>query len=153
MMPSGITNGLRQMQKVTKNARLWDVSNPVPLQTVAKTISTKSPLITATIQRISGSLRSFQTERPIAKRLPIAVAKLKTYSSETAFKTDQLRHCQCYRWYYHDIGMLWGAGPFSDGHVLVRKPDSAWRSPVNRRIVFMTDGELDTGPTLFRLRR
>jgi hypothetical protein len=51
---------------------------------------------------------------------------------------------------YHDIGMLWGlrfisrTGFFSDDN-----PTERDGIPVNQHIVFMTDGKLDTGNTLY----
>jgi hypothetical protein len=51
---------------------------------------------------------------------------------------------------YHDVGMLWGlrwvsrTGFFSNDN-----PTERDDIPVNQHIVFMTDGELDTGETLY----
>lgn len=49
---------------------------------------------------------------------------------------------------YHDIGMIWGARFISTGGVFAN-PDEFNGAPVNRHIIFMTDGLLDTGGTLY----
>ncbi len=51
---------------------------------------------------------------------------------------------------YHDIGMLWGARFLSPtGMFAADNPTSHGIVPVNRHIVFMTDGKLDTGDSLY----
>jgi hypothetical protein len=51
---------------------------------------------------------------------------------------------------YHDIGMIWGARFISSGGIFGADNPSEWGSPVkrpvNRYIIFMTDGIMDTGP-------
>ena len=43
---------------------------------------------------------------------------------------------------YHDIGMIWGARMISSGGVFADSPDTHANMPVQRHIIFMTDGEL-----------
>ncbi|WP_303542078.1 pilus assembly protein [Sphingomonas natans] len=50
---------------------------------------------------------------------------------------------------YHDIGMIWGARMISAGGIFADSPASYNSMPTNRFIIFMTDGLLDTGPTLY----
>ena len=82
---------------------------------------------------------------------PSQSQKLKTYSSETAFKTAiNSATANVTGGTYHDIGMLWGARFLSPtGMFSSENPTAHGSVPVNRHIVFMTDGELDTGPTLY----
>lgn len=49
---------------------------------------------------------------------------------------------------YHDIGMIWGARFISTGGVFAN-PEEFNGASVNRHIIFMTDGVLDTGGTLY----
>lgn len=79
-------------------------------------------------------------------RCPAESKKLEVYASESAFNSaindatavvDSLT--------YHDIGMLWGARFLSPtGMFAADNPTSHGIVPVNRHIVFMTDGELVT---------
>lgn len=51
---------------------------------------------------------------------------------------------------YHDVGMLWGLRWISrTGYFSADNPTERDEIPVNQHIVFMTDGMLDTGPTLY----
>jgi hypothetical protein len=51
---------------------------------------------------------------------------------------------------YHDVGMLWGLRWISrTGFFSADNPTVRGEIPVNQHIVFMTDGMLDTGPTLY----
>jgi hypothetical protein len=43
---------------------------------------------------------------------------------------------------YHDIGMIWGARMISNSGVFADSPDTHANMPVQRHIIFMTDGEL-----------
>jgi Flp pilus assembly protein TadG len=43
---------------------------------------------------------------------------------------------------YHDIGMVWGARMISPGGIFADSPDMFNGMPVNRHIIFMTDGVL-----------
>jgi Flp pilus assembly protein TadG len=50
---------------------------------------------------------------------------------------------------YHDIGMIWGARLISAGGIFADSPATYNGMPTNRFMIFMTDGLLDTGPTLY----
>ncbi|WP_294392503.1 pilus assembly protein [uncultured Sphingomonas sp.] len=50
---------------------------------------------------------------------------------------------------YHDIGMIWGARLISPAGVFADSPASYNGMPTNRFIIFMTDGQLDTGSTIY----
>lgn len=51
---------------------------------------------------------------------------------------------------YHDIGMLWGARFLSPtGMFASENPTKHGAVPVNRHLVFMTDGELETYPDIY----
>lgn len=51
---------------------------------------------------------------------------------------------------YHDNGMIWGARMISPGGVFGGDNPSTYNSmPVSRHVIFMTDGLIDTGPTLY----
>lgn len=51
---------------------------------------------------------------------------------------------------YHDVGMLWGLRWISrTGFFSSDNPTERDEVPVNQHIVFMTDGKLETGPTLY----
>lgn len=50
---------------------------------------------------------------------------------------------------YHDIGMIWGARLISSAGVFADSPDRFNGMPVNKFIIFMTDGLLDTGPAIY----
>ncbi len=51
---------------------------------------------------------------------------------------------------YHDIGLLWGLRFISrNGFFASSNPEERDGVPVNQHIIFMTDGELDTGDTLY----
>ena len=51
---------------------------------------------------------------------------------------------------YHDVGMLWGLRWISrTGYFSGSNPTERDEIPVNQHIVFMTDGMLDTGDTLY----
>ena len=43
---------------------------------------------------------------------------------------------------YHDVGMIWGARMISNSGVFADSPDQFANMPVQRHIIFMTDGEL-----------
>jgi hypothetical protein len=49
---------------------------------------------------------------------------------------------------YHDIGMIWGARMISPLGVFPNLSEYNG-APVSKHIIFMTDGLLDTGPTLY----
>lgn len=50
---------------------------------------------------------------------------------------------------YHDIGMLWGARLISSGGIFADSPDNFNAMPVARHIIFMTDGQMDTDPSVY----
>lgn len=82
---------------------------------------------------------------------PSQSQKLKTYASETAFQNAvNAATANVTGGTYHDIGMLWGARFLSPtGMFASENPTQHGIVPVNRHIVFMTDGKLDTGDTLY----
>lgn len=82
---------------------------------------------------------------------PAEATTLRTYDSEDAFQTAiNAATKRVTGGTYHDIGMLWGlrfisrTGFFADDN-----PTERDGIPVNQHIVFMTDGKLDTGKTLY----
>jgi len=50
---------------------------------------------------------------------------------------------------YHDIGMIWGARMISSAGIFADSPATYNGMPTNKFVIFMTDGLLDTGPTLY----
>lgn len=82
---------------------------------------------------------------------PSESQKLTQYASETAFDTAiDAATANVTGGTYHDIGMLWGARFLSPtGMFSSDNPTSHSGVPVNRHIVFMTDGKLDTGGSLY----
>jgi Flp pilus assembly protein TadG len=52
---------------------------------------------------------------------------------------------------YHDVGMIWGARMVSTGGVFGDSPTSFGGLPVNRYIVFMTDGQLAPNQDIYGL--
>jgi hypothetical protein len=88
---------------------------------------------------------------------PPEATRLREYASEGAFQTSiDTATAFATGGTYHDIGMLWGArfvsrtgffagNNFKQGDNVTEIDDI----PVNTHIVFMTDGMLDTGPTLY----
>jgi|GEM_PF-427570 len=88
---------------------------------------------------------------------PSEASRLDEYADETAFQTAiDAATANVTGGTYHDVGMLWGArfasrtgffegSNFNQGDN-VTDIDGI---PVNTHIVFMTDGELDTGSTLY----
>ncbi|MBX7488175.1 hypothetical protein K3177_06590 [Qipengyuania sp. GH25] len=82
---------------------------------------------------------------------PSESQKLETYASESAFN-DAINDATANvtGGTYHDIGMLWGARFLSPtGMFASENPTKHGIVPVNRHIVFMTDGRLDTGNMLY----
>ena len=82
---------------------------------------------------------------------PAESQKLRTYSDEDSFTTAvNTATARVTGGTYHDIGMLWGARFISrDGFFATENPDNWNQIPINKHIVFMTDGMLDTGNTLY----
>jgi Flp pilus assembly protein TadG len=52
---------------------------------------------------------------------------------------------------YHDVGMIWGARMVSTGGVFADSPTSFGGLPVNRYIVFMTDGQIAPNREIYGL--
>lgn len=50
---------------------------------------------------------------------------------------------------YHDIGMIWGGRMISSGGVFGDSPTTYNGMPVNKFVIFMTDGLLDTGADIY----
>jgi hypothetical protein len=51
---------------------------------------------------------------------------------------------------YHDNGMIWGARMLSqNGIFAVDNPKTYGNMPVSRQVIYMTDGIIDTGSTLY----
>ncbi|MFA6220587.1 MAG: TadE/TadG family type IV pilus assembly protein [Erythrobacter sp.] len=82
---------------------------------------------------------------------PSEATTLRTYDSETAY-TNAINAAtsRVTGGTYHDIGMLWGLRFISrNGYFAADNPETRGPVPVNQHIVFMTDGRLETGPTLY----
>lgn len=50
---------------------------------------------------------------------------------------------------YHDIGMIWGARLVSNAGVFGDSPDTFNGMPVNRHIIFMTDGQMEPSASVY----
>lgn len=82
---------------------------------------------------------------------PSEAQKLKEYNTEAKFNTAITdATARVTGGTYHDIGMLWGFRFLSrTGFFSSENPTDRNNFPVNEHIVFMTDGKLDTGDTLY----
>ncbi len=82
---------------------------------------------------------------------PAEATTLQTYASEDDFQTAiDAATARVTGGTYHDIGMLWGLRFISrTGYFASDNPTERNGIPVNQHIVFMTDGKLDTGDTLY----
>jgi Flp pilus assembly protein TadG len=82
---------------------------------------------------------------------PSEASKMQEYASETAFNNAiAAATARVTGGTYHDIGMLWGFRFISQtGFFSSDNPSQINNFPVNPHIVFMTDGRLDTGGTLY----
>lgn len=82
---------------------------------------------------------------------PSEARVLQTYASETAFQTAiNNSTARVTGGTYHDVGLLWGARFISStGFFAANNPSEITNVPVNKHIVFMTDGMLDTGARLY----
>jgi hypothetical protein len=82
---------------------------------------------------------------------PSEAKTLAEYADETAFQTAiNTATANVTGGTYHDIGMLWGVRFISPtGFFAANNPTAIDGIPVNKHIVFMTDGMLDTGTTLY----
>lgn len=82
---------------------------------------------------------------------PSEAQRLRTYDSEDAYDDAiQAATARVTGGTYHDVGMLWGTRFLSrTGFYAADNPTERDDIPVNQHLVFMTDGMLDTGPTLY----
>lgn len=82
---------------------------------------------------------------------PAEATTLRTYDSESEFNNAiAAATARVTGGTYHDIGMLWGLRFISrSGYFADRNPATRGDVPVNQHIVFMTDGKLDTGASLY----
>jgi hypothetical protein len=82
---------------------------------------------------------------------PAEATRLRTYDSEGSFQQAiNSATSRVTGGTYHDVGMLWGLRFLSGtGWFAADNPASIKGVPVKRHIVFMTDGKLDTGDTLY----
>ncbi|MDP4576306.1 TadE/TadG family protein [Qipengyuania sp. G39] len=82
---------------------------------------------------------------------PSEATTLREYDNETAFNNAvSAATARVTGGTYHDIGMLWGLRFVSrNGFFASDNPEKRGQYPVNQHIVFMTDGKLDTGPSLY----
>ncbi len=82
---------------------------------------------------------------------PAEATRLTTYADEDAFQDAIDRAtARVTGGTYHDVGMLWGLRFISrTGFFAADNPTERDDIPVNQHIVFMTDGMLDTGSTLY----
>ena len=82
---------------------------------------------------------------------PSEATTLREYDNETAFNNAiSAATARVTGGTYHDIGMLWGLRFISrNGFFASENPEKRGQYPVNQHIVFMTDGKLDTGDTLY----
>lgn len=82
---------------------------------------------------------------------PAEASRLKTYGDEATFNAAiASATSRVTGGTYHDVGLLWGARFISrTGFFASDNPTVIGTVPVNQHIVFMTDGQLDTGFTLY----
>lgn len=82
---------------------------------------------------------------------PAEATLLQEYADEAAFQAAiDSATARVTGGTYHDVGMLWGLRWISrTGYFSGDNPTEREGIPVNQHIVFMTDGMLDTGPTLY----
>jgi len=82
---------------------------------------------------------------------PSEAKKLATYADEASFQSAiNAATANVTGGTYHDIGMLWGTRFISStGFFSASNPTSIGGVAVAKHIVFMTDGRLDTGTTLY----
>lgn len=52
---------------------------------------------------------------------------------------------------YHDAGMIWGTRLISNGGAFADSPDVFAGMPVARHIIFMSDGQMDTDPSIYSM--
>ena len=82
---------------------------------------------------------------------PSPARKLQQYGTESAFQTaiDDATF-NVTGGTYHDVGIIWGARWLSPTGIFANNNPSEFNGfPVNKHIVFMTDGIIDTGGTFY----
>jgi len=101
----------------------------------------------ATLWRIDGG----DDGEDVQVGCPREATTLRTYADEDAFQAAiNAATTPPTGGTYHDVGMLWGLRFISrTGFFSADNPTQRNQVPVNQHIVFMTDGKLDTGPTLY----
>lgn len=105
----------------------------------------------------SNAARQFGRYDPAVQRgqtqvgCPSEARRLATISSEANFNAAiNSATARVTGGTYHDVGMLWGLRFISrTGFFAAGNPTHVGDIPVNQHIVFMTDGMLDTGATLY----
>ena len=82
---------------------------------------------------------------------PAEATKLTAYADEAAYNAAiSSATARVTGGTYHDVGMVWGTRFVSrTGFFSSDNPTEIGTVPVNQHIVFMTDGQLDTGSTLY----
>ena len=82
---------------------------------------------------------------------PAEASKLRTYDDEDSYSAAvDTATARVTGGTYHDVGMLWGTRFISrNGFFASENPEDWDGIPINKHIVFMTDGKLDTGSTLY----
>ncbi|MEP2989017.1 MAG: TadE/TadG family type IV pilus assembly protein [Parasphingorhabdus sp.] len=100
-------------------------------------------------QNASGSTLVNRAHSQVA--CPAEAQKLRTYGSEAAFQTAIDNATSIVTGgTYHDIGMIWAARWLSQtGMFSANNPTEVNGFPVNTHVVFMTDGTLDVGSSLY----
>lgn len=100
-------------------------------------------------QNTSGSALVDRAHYQVA--CPAEAQKLRTYGSEAAFQTAIDNATSIVTGgTYHDIGMIWAARWLSPtGMFSANNPTEVNGFPVNKHVVFMTDGTLDVGNILY----
>lgn len=100
-------------------------------------------------QRVTG--RYYVYDRFVQLGCPSESKKLAEYASEDSFNAavDQAT-ARVTGATYHDIGMLWGLRFISrNGFFAADNPTTRNNIVVNQHIIFMTDGKLETGPSVY----
>jgi len=110
------------------------------------------PQHTHTYSYVSGGITFYRVGgRDVQTGCPSEASRLQTYADEAAFQTAiNNATARVTGGTYHDVGMLWGTRFISrTGFFSSDNPTERSGIPVNQHIVFMTDGMLDTGDTLY----
>ncbi|WP_305096190.1 pilus assembly protein [Croceibacterium aestuarii] len=134
----------------TGTFQIWDYVTRADIDTVAGNAGNQEPLQ-------YGRYDPFVQEGESQDGCPSEAVRLQEYDSEASFQSAiNTATARVTGGTYHDIGMLWGtrfvsqtgyfAGNNRNQGDNVTEIDGV---PVNMHIVFMTDGKLDTGGTLY----